>query len=161
MSSLLCHCIIYTYCGSRSRSWVNFLTSGPGAGLTLSCLSQCAGLNSLYIQHIATDDMLRVVSNTCPRLTLLDISFSSSVTDIGLVYLCGPLVGAGPGAKTVGCKYLRELYFNPQNQPIEQQIMPTVISCLLRHLPMLQVQKIPFFPKNNSSIFICPGGWPD
>ena len=83
--------------------------------------------------------MLRVVANTCPRLTVLDISFSHQVADMGLVYLCGPLVGAGPGSPTLGCKYLRELYFNPQNETIEHQIMPTVISCLLRHLPMLQV----------------------
>jgi len=126
---------------SRSRSWVNFLTSGPGSILNLSCLSQCRGLNALYIQHIATDEMLHVVADTCTRLTILDISFSKQVTDIGLVYLCGPLVGAGrgPGPSTLGCKYLRELYFNPQKQPIEHQIMPQVIACLLRHLPMLQV----------------------
>ena len=128
---------------SRSRSWVNFLTSGPGSILNLSCLSQCRGLNALYIQHIATDEMLHVVADTCTRLTILDISFSKQVTDIGLVYLCGPLVGAGrgPGPSTLGCKYLRELYFNPQKQPIEHQIMPQVIACLLRHLPMLQVNQ--------------------
>ena len=84
----------------------------------------------------------------------------------------------------VGCRYLRELYFNPQVnillyascilgeyvqfamtshdnemvvtftamgmkiinksnfqcQPAEEQIMPRVIACLLRHLPLLQVQ---------------------
>jgi len=99
------------------------------------------GLNSLYIQHIATDEMLRHVADTCNRLTILDISYSSSVTDIGLVHLCGPLVGAGPGHghTTTGCKYLRELYFNPQNSSSEHQIMPQVIACLLRHLPLLQV----------------------
>ena len=127
--------------GPRSRSWVTFLTSPPGARLTLTCLAQCSGLSSLYIQHIATDAMLRVVADTCTRLTLLDISFSSEVTDIGLVHLCGPLVGAGPGSSRApaGCKYLRELYFNPQNSEKENQIMPQVIACLLRHLPMLQV----------------------
>ena len=85
----------------------------------------------------------------------------------------------------MGCRYLRELYFNPQVnilfvfafvwkgyiqvvmtawhdnrmvvtftamrvkiinksnfqcQPAEEQIMPRVIACLLRHLPLLQVQ---------------------
>jgi len=126
---------------SRSRTWVNFLTSPAGNSLILSSLSQCSGLNSLYIQHIATDEMLRHVADTCNRLTILDISYSSSVTDIGLVHLCGPLVGAGPGHghTTTGCKYLRELYFNPQNSSSEHQIMPQVIACLLRHLPLLQV----------------------
>ena len=87
----------------------------------------------------------------------------------------------------VGCRYLRELYFNPQVnilfvfafvwkgyiqvvmtawhdnrmvvtftairvkiinksnfqcQPAEEQIMPRVIACLLRHLPLLQVQLV-------------------
>eukprot|EP00090_Calanus_glacialis_P008751 TRINITY_DN17102_c0_g1_i3.p1 TRINITY_DN17102_c0_g1~~TRINITY_DN17102_c0_g1_i3.p1 ORF type:complete len:573 (-),score=118.32 TRINITY_DN17102_c0_g1_i3:206-1924(-) len=126
---------------SRNKSWANFLTSKTGTKLTLSCLSQCNGLNSLYIQHIATNDMLHVISNTCQRLTILDISYSSKVTDIGLVHLCGMLSGAARGIDKapIGCKYLRELYFNPQNQPPSEQIMPQVISCLLRHLPMLQV----------------------
>ena len=142
---------------SRSKSWVNFLTSEPGSQVTLTCLSQCQGLNSLYIQHIATDEMLRVVSDTCTRLTILDISFSSGVTDMGLVYLCGPLVGAGPshGHTTLGCKYLRELYFNPQN-PSAEQIMPQVIACLLRHLTMLQVtltfHKFSLFTK---TMYVC------
>ena len=86
----------------------------------------------------------------------------------------------------MGCRYLRELYFNPQVnilfhafdiwggyvqfamtwhdndmivtftamgvkiinksnfqcQPAEEQIMPRVIACLLRHLPLLQVQLV-------------------
>ena len=130
--------------GPRSRSWVTFLTSPQGTQLTLTSLGQCSGLSSLYIQHIATDAMLRVVADTCPRLTLLDISFSSMVTDIGLVHLCGPLMGAGSGSgrAPAGCKYLRELYFNPQNSEKENQIMPQVIACLLRHLPMLQVSSL-------------------
>ena len=125
----------------RNRSWVNFLTSDVGARLARDSLAQCQGLNSLYVQHIATDKMLRVVADTCTRLTILDISFSREVTDIGLVHLCGPLTGAGRPSEPPpkGCKYLRELYFNPQLQPGEKQIMPQVIACLLRHLHMLQV----------------------
>ena len=42
-------------------------------------------LNSMYIQHIATDCLLRVVADTCTRLTILDISFSRQVTDLGLL----------------------------------------------------------------------------
>jgi len=126
---------------SRNKSWANFLSSETGNKLTLSCLSQCSGLNSLYLQHIATNDMLHVVANTCQRLTILDISYSSRVTDIGLVHLCGMLSGAARGIDIapIGCLYLRELYFNPQTQPLSEQIMPQVIACLLRHLPMLQV----------------------
>lgn len=126
---------------SRNKSWANFLTSKIGTNLTLSCLSQCSGLNSLYLQHIATNEMLHVIANTCQKLTILDISYSSKVTDIGLVHLCGMLSGSARGIDQapIGCKYLRELYFNPQNTALSEQIMPQVIACLLRHLPMLQV----------------------
>ena len=127
----------------RSRAWAGFLTSQPGQALVRSSLAHCEGLNSLYIQHIATDCLLRVVADTCTRLTILDISFSRQVTDLGLVQLCGPLVGAatspGDSPPARGCKYLRELYFNPQNQPADRQIRAQVIACLLRHLDMLQV----------------------
>ena len=67
-------------------------------------------------QHVATNELLYVVANTCRRLTLLDISYSDKVpflllfrffsfvllhylknyhqvTDIGLVHLCGVLSG--------------------------------------------------------------------
>ena len=126
---------------ARNKCWASFLTSQPGARLARASLAQCDGLNSLYVQHIATDDMLKVVADTCSKLTILDISFSSEVTDIGLVYLCGPLVGAGRSSETPpkGCKYLRELYCNPQHRQEGKQIMPQVIACLLRHLQMLQV----------------------
>ena len=103
-----------------------------------SSLAHCESLNSLYIQHIATDCLLRVVANTCTRLTILDISFSSKVTDQGLLQLCGPLGDSGDSDPPKGCKYLRELYFNPQ--PADSQIRAQVIASLLRHLHMLQVR---------------------
>ena len=94
-------------------------------------MAQCRGLNSLYVQHLATDALLAVVADTAPRLTILDISHSAAVTDAGLLHL------------TRGCSYLRELYFNPQGAPPgpapEQLVSPHTISSLLRHLPMLQV----------------------
>jgi len=126
---------------SSCKAWAAFLSSSPGINLSLSCLSECSSLNILYMQHVATNELLYVVANTCRRLTLLDISHSNKVTDIGLVHLCGVLSGTSRTLQPapVGCRYLRELYFNPQCQPAEEQIMPRVIACLLRHLPLLQV----------------------
>jgi len=126
---------------SSCKAWATFLSSSPGINLSLSCLSECSSLNILYMQHVATNELLYVVANTCRRLTLLDISHSNKVTDIGLVHLCGVLSGTSRTLQPapVGCRYLRELYFNPQCQPAEEQIMPRVIACLLRHLPLLQV----------------------
>jgi len=126
---------------SSCKAWAAFLSSSPGINLSLSCISECSSLNMLYMQHVATNELLYVVANTCRRLTLLDISYSHKVTDIGLVHLCGVLSGTSRTLQPapVGCRYLRELYFNPQCQPAEEQIMPRVIACLLRHLPLLQV----------------------
>ena len=109
------------------------MTSPAGTRLTLSSVAQCRGLNSLYVQHVATDALLGLVADTAPRLTILDISHSAAVTDAGLLHL------------TRGCCYLRELYFNPQAPPgpaPEQLVSPHTISSLLRHLPMLQVPQI-------------------
>jgi hypothetical protein len=40
-----------------------------------------------------------------------------------------------------GCKYLREFYFYPQSEAHrETQVLPKVISYLLKHLPQLQVR---------------------
>lgn len=123
------------------KAWASFLSSQAGSALTLSCLTECSSLSALYMQHVATNSMLYVVATTCKRLTLLDISHSTQVTDIGLVHLCGMLSGTRRAMQPTptGCRYLRELFFNPQCQPAEEQIMPRVIACLLRHLPLLQV----------------------
>jgi len=127
----------------RSLKWAKFLSQGPGEKMLRDSLAECSGLSSLYLHHLATNSLLYCVSNTCRRLTLLDISYSDQVTDIGLVHLCGMLSGTTRCLQSapVGCKYLRELYFNPQGPGtgIDDQIMPRVISCLLRHLPNLQV----------------------
>jgi hypothetical protein len=128
---------------SRARNWASFVTSPTGNSLLLNCLSNCLNLSSLYLHHIATNDILYVVADSCHRLQVLDISYSSQVTDIGLVHLCGVL--RGPHVSTTythspgGCKYLRELYLNPQSESGGNIIMPRVIACLLRHLSYLQV----------------------
>lgn len=79
----------------------------------------------------------------------MDISFSSQVGDLGLVYLCGVASTSWTGGfdqfklNTVrGCKYLREIYFDPKSDkppPDGVSVMPRVISYLLRHLDQLQV----------------------
>jgi len=125
----------------QKDEWAEFVSSPAGSSLILSCLSQLDSLSSLYLQQVATNDMLYVIATVCTRLVLLDISYSQDVTDIGLVHLCGLLkvpagtVQSGPR----GCKYLRELYFNPQSSNTQELIMPRVTACLLRHLPRLQV----------------------
>ena len=108
-------------------------------------MAQCRGLNSLYVQHLATDALLGLVADTAPRLTILDISHSAAVTDAGLLHL------------TRGCCYLRELYFNPQAPPgpaPEQLVSPHTISSLLRHLPMLQVPQIDLDQETRSPTFV-------
>ena len=110
-------------------------------------------------------------------------ALSILVDGLGMGILMNTLFQPAP----VGCRYLRELYFNPQVnilfvfafvwkgyiqvvmtawhdnrmvvtftairvkiinksnfqcQPAEEQIMPRVIACLLRHLPLLQVQLV-------------------
>ena len=37
-------------------------------------------IKHLAPQHVATNELLYVVANTCRRLTLLDISYSTQVT---------------------------------------------------------------------------------
>ena len=121
------------------------MTSPAGTRLTLSSVAQCRGLNSLYVQHLATDALLGLVADTAPRLTILDISHSAAVTDAGLLHL------------TRGCCYLRELYFNPQAPPgpaPEQLVSPHTISSLLRHLPMLQVPQIDQDQETRSPTFV-------
>jgi len=124
-----------------AKAWASFISSPQGDPLMLSCLSQLHSLSCLYMHYVATNDMLYVISTVCTKLVLLDISYSQNVTDIGLVHLCGVLKGP-PGevhSGPEGCKYLRELYFNPQSNSTQELIMPRVTACLLRHLPMLQV----------------------
>ena len=70
--------------------------------------------------------MFQVVSNTCSKLQVLNVSQSSSVTDLGLVYLCA-------------CKYLREIYFDNHHHHSGHRVLPKVVSCLLQHLNYLEV----------------------
>ncbi len=110
--------------------WEPFLSSPMGGGLLLDCLSQLSGLSSLTLHRVCTNEMLFVVADSCPRLQCLDVSHSAGVTDLGLVHLGGVDQGGHhhyqekylPKPRK-GCRYLRELRFNPQGQGSEP-IMP-------------------------------------
>ena len=54
----------------------------------MSSLSCASRLKKLSLERLATDDMMSVVSRTCPLLTFLNIS-SSKVTDTGLLMIAG------------------------------------------------------------------------
>lgn len=132
--------------------WTNFLESAIGSDLFLVCLEQMSGLTSLTIHHVCSNDMIYIIADTCTRLQVLDVSFSSSVSDLGLLYLCGTTIRSpDPGSSADkrlieaprGCKYLRELVFNPHSKtPTDlgfSPITPKVIACLLKHLQYLEV----------------------
>ena len=59
-----------------------------GHSLLVSSLSTATRLKKLCLERLATDDMMSVVSRTCPLLTFLNIS-SSKVTDTGLLLIAG------------------------------------------------------------------------
>ena len=153
------------------QDWSNFLASGVGSDLFLACLSQLTGLASLTIHDVATNEMMYVIADTCHRLLALDISYSCKVSDLGLIYLCGKTnqimtsssstsyLSISDSAATasnryvsmqqppLGCKYLRELHFNPRKNtssktPCQDDVAPImsrVIAYVFRHLCHLQV----------------------
>ena len=147
------------------NDWSNFLLDGVGSNLFLACLDQLSGLASLTIHDLATNEMLDVIADTCHRLVIIDISYSSNVSELGLVYLCGKTslsISGVPSSNITehhhsnnnydiknhssrGCKFLRELHFNPRaqkSQPINnvtKPIMPRVIAYIFRHLVHLQL----------------------
>ena len=57
--------------------------------LILECISHLANLVSLTLHALANNIMLHLVAETCTKLQILDISYSTDVTDLGLLYLCG------------------------------------------------------------------------
>ena len=149
----------------KHQDWSKFMLSGVGSGLFLACLGQLSGLSSLTIQDLATNEMLFMIADTCHRLLILDISYSSEVTELGLVYLCGTMetpfstignylpleydnIGSNLGSlhPHLGCRYLRELHFNPRNRNHSTDntfsIMPRVIAYIFRHLTHLQVMNM-------------------
>ena len=126
-----------TYLSVQDLDWRRFLDSSPGSRLFASCLSQLSGLMSLTV-NVANNDMLYEIANTCQKLCKLDISNSSDVTDLGLVYLSGLTVPTYSlqihQRAPIGCRYLRELIFN-------SDVMPRVTSYLLKHLSFLSILK--------------------
>lgn len=98
----------------------------------LQAFSQLSGLTYLTLHKICTDSILEIVSETCSRLQVLDVSHSDAITDLGLLQLCG---NPRQLRAKFGCQYLRELRFNP----CKQSIMPRVVAHLLKHLSFLEV----------------------
>ena len=57
-------------------------------GLVEDLLSQVSCLVVLKLHTVCTDQMLAIISRTCPRLAVLDVSFSRNVSDSGIEILC-------------------------------------------------------------------------
>ena len=82
--------------------------SSLGPDLFRDSLRQLTSLCSLTLHNICTNEILSIVADTCSILQVLDVSYSPRVTDIGLVYLCGPralnyMLRGSPRAVT-GCR---------------------------------------------------------
>ncbi len=156
--------LVACHIGERS-DWASFMSASVGQELLTSCLSRLEGLSYLTLHGVCTNEMLGIVADTCTRLQVLDISYSGQVTDLGLIYLCGATnnatIATSPHHHDTslfrrparGCRFLRELRFNPQNglisdEPTEStaasspMVMPKVIACLLRNLPLLEVMDV-------------------
>jgi len=115
----------------------------------LSSLKQLSSLISLTIHSVATNDTLHVIADTCTKLCALDISYSTKVTDLGLVYLCGlaiPIYDRIVHRAPKGCKFLRELIFKDSlENGGSSGIMPRVLAYLLKHLKHLRVLEVSNF----------------
>ena len=77
--------------GKHQQS-IELMGSAISSHLLLECIGHLANLARLTIHALATNIMLYSIAETCTKLQALDISFSTEVTDLGLLYLCG---GAG------------------------------------------------------------------
>ena len=71
---------------------IELMGSAISSHLLLECIGHLANLARLTIHALATNIMLYSIAETCTKLQALDISYSTEVTDLGLLYLCG---GAG------------------------------------------------------------------
>ena len=78
-----------------------FFSGLLGAAISSHLLAECIGhltnLVSLTLQYLATNIMLYSIAETCTKLHILDISYSTEVTDLGLLYLCGSSGRCGLG----------------------------------------------------------------
>jgi len=77
--------------GKHQQS-IELMGSAISSHLLLECIGVMSNLARLTIHALATNIMLYSIAETCTKLQALDISFSTEVTDLGLLYLCG---GAG------------------------------------------------------------------
>ena len=87
--------MLYCRNGTTKQNQQSIELMGAGAissHLLLECIGHLANLARLTIHALATNIMLYSIAETCTKLQALDISFSTEVTDLGLLYLCG---GAG------------------------------------------------------------------
>ncbi|XP_067002751.2 uncharacterized protein [Anabrus simplex] len=75
---------------------------------------------------ICSDSILKQMSENCPNLKCLNISFNSRVTDVGLHYLI-------PSQERVGCPSLEVLFLH------ECSVTPFGISDVLENLPNLRI----------------------
>ena len=86
-------------------------------------LSRSSRLVSLKLHTVCNDSMLKMISQTCHRLSSLDISFSKHVTDRGIEDICA---GQTPLQKT-----LREIHLDGTS------ISSKAVLCLLENFPAL------------------------
>jgi len=132
----------YVYVDAVEAKKARSIWSSLGPDLFRDSLRQLTSLCSLTLHIVCTNEILSIVADTCSILQVLDVSYSPRVTDIGLVYLCGPralnyMLRGRPRAVT-GCRYLRELYANPSPGSLKT-FMPSVVACLLKNLSFLEV----------------------
>ena len=74
---------------SDSDKSIELMGSAISSHLLLECIGHLANLARLTLHALATNIMLYSIAETCTKLQVLDISFSSEVTDLGLLYLSG------------------------------------------------------------------------
>ena len=56
-----------------SKAWASFLSSPPGAALTLSCLAECSQLNALYMQVWQQKSLIVFVTFVAMIVVYLDL----------------------------------------------------------------------------------------
>ena len=80
----------FFYCSAgRNDKSIELMGSAISSHLLLECIGHLANLARLALHALATNIMLYSIAETCTKLQVLDISFSSEVTDLGLLYLSG------------------------------------------------------------------------
>ena len=86
-------------------------------------LSRATRLVTLKLHTVCNDSMLAIISQTCHRLTSLDVSFSKHVTDRGVEDICQ--------GQTPLQRNLREIHLDGTS------ISSKAVLCLLENFPAL------------------------